>query len=214
MTTRNDPIPVQAYARTCGFLYLYIVFVGIFSETFVRSRLVVPSDPGATAANILANETLFRLGFAGELLQLAFDVVIAVLAMQLHADAYGIALVFFGFACLALGYLIFRSGYLPKSLGVLMFVAGVGYLVNSFGRFLDPAFGLAEEMRAYFLARQDTPDWEIAFTHAIYAHCAHAAGEVGMHRAAYQDAARALAAVADEEDRSIVAETFGQVPAP
>ena len=76
------------------------------------------------------------------------------------------------------------------------------------------ALGLAEEMRAFFLARADTPDWEIAFTHAIHAHCAHAAGEAGMHRAAYQDAVRALAAVADEEDRSIVAETFGRVPAP
>lgn len=201
MITRNDPIPVQAYARTCGFLYLYIVFVGISAETFVRSRLVVPSDPGATAANILANETLFRLGFAGELLQLAFDVVIAVLlfvllrpvhrnialiaalmrlscaivlavasishfaalrlieapgylealqpeqlnglavlAMRLHGDAYGIALVFFGFACLALGYLIYRSGYLPKAIGALMAVAGLGYLVNSFGQFLAPVF--------------------------------------------------------------------------
>lgn len=198
MTSRTDPLPLQAYARTCGALYLYIVFMGIFSETFVRSRLVVTSDPAATAANILANESLFRFAAAGELLQLAFDVVIAVLlfvllrpvhrniallaalmrvacaiilavasichfaalrlikapdylsalqpeqldglavlAMKLHADAYGIALVFFGFACLSLGYLIFRSGYLPRAIGMLMAVAGLGYLINSFGNFLD-----------------------------------------------------------------------------
>lgn len=83
MTLRTDPIPLQAYARTCGVLYLYIIFMGIFSEAFVRSRLVVSSDPAATAANILANESLFRLGFAGELLQLAFDVVVAVLLFVL-----------------------------------------------------------------------------------------------------------------------------------
>ena len=73
---------------------------------------------------------------------------------------------------------------------------------------------LAEEMRSFFLAREETPDWELAFTHAIHAHCAHAAGRTELHRAAYHEAARALAAVADEEDRQIVSQTFDQVPAP
>lgn len=76
------------------------------------------------------------------------------------------------------------------------------------------ALTLATAMRAYFLANEGTPDWELAFTHAVYAHCAHAAGLVEVHRAAYRDAEQALAAVADEEDRRIVAQTFGQVPAP
>jgi len=72
----------------------------------------------------------------------------------------------------------------------------------------------ATEMRTYFVNRADTPDWELAFTHAIYAHCAHAAGSMDTHRAAYREAEQAIAAVADEEDRRIVAETFVQVPAP
>lgn len=76
------------------------------------------------------------------------------------------------------------------------------------------SMGLAAEMRAYFLANEETPDWELAFTHAIYAHCAHAAGETEAYGAAYREAARALAAVADEEDRRIVAQTFRQVPVP
>jgi hypothetical protein len=73
---------------------------------------------------------------------------------------------------------------------------------------------LATEMRSYFLARADTPDWELAFTHAIYAHCAHSAGRLEAYRAAYHEARVALAAVADEEDRRLVARTFAQVPAP
>jgi hypothetical protein len=73
---------------------------------------------------------------------------------------------------------------------------------------------LAKQMRDYFVDRSDTPDWELAFTHAIHAHCAHAAGNLVMHRAAYQEAVAALAAVADDEDREIVARTFSQVPAP
>ena len=76
------------------------------------------------------------------------------------------------------------------------------------------SLGFAAGMRAFFLAKQDTPDWELAFTHAIYAHCAHAAGETELYETAYQEAARALAAVADEEDRKIVAQTFEQVPPP
>jgi hypothetical protein len=73
------------------------------------------------------------------------------------------------------------------------------------------AFSFAEEMRAYFLSR-DTPDWELAFTHAIYAHAAHAAGRLAEHRAAYREATLAVRAIADDEDRAIVLDTFNQVP--
>ena len=76
------------------------------------------------------------------------------------------------------------------------------------------ALGLATEMRRYFLERADTPDWELAFTHAIHAHCAHAAGDAEAHRAAHAEARRALDAIAEAEDRRIVAQTFDQVPAP
>ena len=76
------------------------------------------------------------------------------------------------------------------------------------------ALSLATDMREYFLHRADTPDWELAFAHAIYAHGAHAAARGEVHRAAYREAERALAAIADDEDREIVARTFAQVPAP
>jgi hypothetical protein len=75
------------------------------------------------------------------------------------------------------------------------------------------AVAYAQEMRSYFLGRE-TPDWELALTHAIYAHAAAVAGKVDEHRAAYQAATVAFAAIADEEDRAIVARTFSQVPAP
>lgn len=68
---------------------------------------------------------------------------LALLAMKLHGDGYGVSLVFFAFACLSLGYLIFRSGYLPKTLGALLAIAGVCYLLNSFAHFLTPAFAAA-----------------------------------------------------------------------
>jgi hypothetical protein len=48
----------------------------------------------------------------------------------------------FGFYCLLIGYLIFRSAFLPRFLGVLMAVAGLGWLT-----FLSPA--LARSLSPY-----------------------------------------------------------------
>ena len=75
------------------------------------------------------------------------------------------------------------------------------------------ALAYVQEMRSYFLGR-DTDDWELALTHAIYAHAAAVAGKADEHRTAYQAATVALAAIVDEEDREIVARTLAQVPAP
>ena len=61
------------------------------------------------------------------------------LFIRLHGYGFGVGLIFFGFTCLVLGYLIFRSGYLPKVLGVLMQIAGLCYLTNSFTLLLAPA---------------------------------------------------------------------------
>ena len=76
------------------------------------------------------------------------------------------------------------------------------------------ALGYAREMRDYFLTKADVPDWEVALTHAVYAHAAHAAGELAPHREAYQNATTAIAAISDEEDRAIVLKTFKQVTVP
>lgn len=63
---------------------------------------------------------------------------LAYLSIQAHGYGFGIGLIFFGFACLVRGWLIFRCGFLPSSLGLLMLAAGAGYLVNSFALLLAP----------------------------------------------------------------------------
>jgi hypothetical protein len=65
---------------------------------------------------------------------------VAGVAVEAHTRGFALALVFFGVECLILGYLIRRSGYLPWVIGVLMQVAGVAYLANSFVLLLAPAF--------------------------------------------------------------------------
>lgn len=76
------------------------------------------------------------------------------------------------------------------------------------------ALALAKEMHDYFTRRDDTPDWELAFAHAILAHAAHAAGDAALHRVVYRDATEAIARVTGDEDRRIVLETFDHVPRP
>ncbi len=50
------------------------------------------------------------------------------------------SLVFFGIYCLMLGWLVWRSGFLPKAIGVLMTLAGVCYILNSIADLTAPAF--------------------------------------------------------------------------
>jgi len=65
---------------------------------------------------------------------------LASLSVKSHSYGFGVALIFFGCVCLILGYLIFRSGFLPKALGVLMQIAGLSYLTDSFALILAPTF--------------------------------------------------------------------------
>jgi hypothetical protein len=75
------------------------------------------------------------------------------------------------------------------------------------------ALKYATEIRSYFLARE-TEDWELAYTHVIHAHAAAAAGESQLHRESYAAAVSAIDAIADDEDRKVVLQTFKQVPPP
>ena len=61
------------------------------------------------------------------------------LAIKAHGYGFAIGLIFFGFACLVRGYLIFESDYFPKVLGVLLLAAGLCYGANSFALLLAPS---------------------------------------------------------------------------
>jgi hypothetical protein len=76
-------------ARAAGVLYLLIIFAAPFAEVFVRGRLVVSGDAAATAANILANERLYRLGGAADLVAFACDAAVAVLLYELLKPVSG-----------------------------------------------------------------------------------------------------------------------------
>lgn len=199
MTDRTlEPSP-RLWARAAGAFYLITIVMGVFAEVFVRSALVVRNDAAATVANILAHDSLVRLGLVADLIMMAcyiavtllfyylfkpvgrslsllaaffslvgiavlavnslnhlaplvfiggarylnaFDAnqlqALALISLTMHAWGYTISMVFFGFYCLLIGYLVLRSGFLPRILGVLMAIGGFSFMANSFMMFLLP----------------------------------------------------------------------------
>lgn len=65
----------------------------------------------------------------------------------LSAQSYGylIGLIFFAFSCIILGYLMYRSPLFPNIFGLLLPMAGLGYLIDSFTNFLYPRYAAVTE---------------------------------------------------------------------
>lgn len=58
----------KTLARLTGLTYLVAVILGIFAQLGARAAVYVPGDAAATAHNVVANATLFRLGFVADLI--------------------------------------------------------------------------------------------------------------------------------------------------
>ena len=61
-----------------------------------------------------------------------------------------IAFFFFSIHLVLLGYLVFKSRYIPKILGILLAIAGLGYLINTLKPFLFPTYNLGFIMITFF----------------------------------------------------------------
>ena len=61
--------PLKKAARIAGAIYASMVVTGPFSLIYVPSKLIVRGDATATASNILAHETMFRLAILADLVR-------------------------------------------------------------------------------------------------------------------------------------------------
>jgi hypothetical protein len=117
----------------------YVAVTALFYDLFKhvnRSLSLLAAFFSLVGCAILAFASLFRIGplvvlEGGQYLS-AFKVeqlrALAFLFLELYARAVNICFVFFGVYCLLIGYLIFKSAFLPRILGVLMAFAGLGWL--------------------------------------------------------------------------------------
>jgi hypothetical protein len=88
-----------------------------------------------SAALLLVSGADYLTAFSPDQLQ-----ALAPLFLDLQEHGLNIAGLFWGLWLLPMGYLVFKSGYIPKILGILLIIGGFGYLIDSFTFFLLPNF--------------------------------------------------------------------------
>jgi hypothetical protein len=176
--------PLKKAARVAGAIYLSLVLIAPFAMLYVPGKLIVRGNATATADNILAHETMFRLSIFGDLighvificlaialyrllssvnntwalLMVSFVLVsaavgflnalnniaavilfrgaeflsvfdkpqrdaLAMLFVRLHTQGEFISEIFWGVWLFPFGLLVFRSGFLPRLLGVWLIIA-------------------------------------------------------------------------------------------
>jgi hypothetical protein len=81
----------------------------------------------------------------------------AMLFLDMRQNGIFVAQVFWGLWLLPLGFLVFRSGFLPKLLGILLVIGGVGYLLDSGTQLLFP--GVATIGQFTFIGELLFPLW-------------------------------------------------------
>lgn len=99
-------------------------------------------------------EALYPLGNAEYLKAFTPEQLYALtnLAIRAHGNGFGIALLLFGCFFPIVGYLIYKSGYFPKTIGILYMIPGLSYLTSSFALILAPMFAAR-----YYFSWQDLP---------------------------------------------------------
>ena len=120
-------------ARIAGVFYLLTFVMGLYA-LLVRSRFSFAAGIIAAACYVVVTLLFYymfkpvnkRLSLLAALISLA-GCVIGPVGLLVHFSRIN-PLVFFGFYCLLIGYLIFRSTFLPQTLGVLMAFGGLGWL--------------------------------------------------------------------------------------
>src|SRR6058998_601696 len=193
--------PIKKAARIAGAIYLSMVVVGPFSLIYVPSKLIVRGNAAATADNILAHETMFRLSIIADLvgqvificlaialyrllsgvnkiragLMVAFVLVsaavgflntlndiaaltlfrgadflavfdkpqrnaLAYLFIRLHSQGIFIDEMFWGLWLFPFGLLVFRSGFLPRFIGVWLMINCFGYVALSITALFFPTY--------------------------------------------------------------------------
>jgi len=155
-TTVNNIMTFEWLFRTgiLSFIIMVIFDVVVAWALYVLLKPVNKSLSLFAAWLRLVNSTIFGIALFNlfSVIQILNDTAYlkAFGKIQLHSqvmlflnsfnNTWLIALIFFGLHLLILGYLIYKSEYIPKFLGILLIVASFGYLIDSFANFFLPNY--------------------------------------------------------------------------
>lgn len=130
----------------CGLpvvLIVYILFKRINKFLLQLALIFVIIQTAIIAVNLL-NQTSPLLMLGNNAYLKSFQpnqlATLSQLSLNIQGVGYAIGLIFFGFYCLLVGYVIFKSKMVPKLLGILYIISGIGYLINSFTMLLSKGF--------------------------------------------------------------------------
>jgi hypothetical protein len=135
-----------AYLNTFQSLVVAILDVIVAWAMYI---VLIPADKKLSAIaawlrviyGIIFAYAIFQLSLA--LNVLSADGVQSMSYLTAFQSIWDKALILFGFHLLLLGYLAFRSGYVPKWLGILLVLAGVGYAVDGIGKWFIPSYNIS-----------------------------------------------------------------------
>ncbi|MGA2278049.1 MAG: DUF4386 domain-containing protein [Terracidiphilus sp.] len=135
-------------ARIAGVFYVFNIVTSLFAFYGSHPQLAFVSGLIATATYIVVTILFYQLF---KPVNRKLSLVAAFFSLAGCADGFFTSvhllslpvniLVFYGFYCVLIGYLILRSIFLPRFLGVLMMLAGFGYLTLLYpplGNYLIP----------------------------------------------------------------------------
>jgi hypothetical protein len=101
--------------RSLSLLAAFVILVGCAIQAFTSLLYLAPLLILQGGSSLSA--------FTAQQLQ-----ALALIFLKLNSSAFDIYIVFFGFWCVLTGYLIFRSTFLPRVLGVLVAISGLGWV--------------------------------------------------------------------------------------
>src|SRR6195952_510188 len=110
-------------------LALMALFLGL-----VQTAVLVANKMNLVMPLLLLDNAVYLRTFGQQQLE-----ILAYLSIKAHGFGFGIGLIFFGCECLLDGWLIIKSGYFPRVLGVMIQLAGICYLLNSFALIIFPS---------------------------------------------------------------------------
>ncbi len=88
---------------------------------------------------------------------------LAYLFLRLHGQGFVVAEIFWGLWLFPFGVLVIRSGFIPRFLGVSLFIGGSGYLASSFTSLLLPCYRHLVDQFAMVLTAGELPIIFLAF---------------------------------------------------